>query len=72
MLMAATGERWTTSNEIIGRKRRLAVPIDDSVVTKMLAMARDLTSLVREDGPPAAERRSICASCSYRRLCWSP
>lgn len=70
LLMAATGQRWTASNEIIGRKRRLAVSIDDEVVGTMLTMARELAQLLREDAAPPAERQPICATCSYRHLCW--
>lgn len=69
MLMAATGKRWSASNEIIDSRKRIPVPIDVSVIMEMAAMARDLAQLKSEPSPPGAEKIGLCASCSYRYLC---
>jgi CRISPR-associated exonuclease Cas4 len=69
MLMASTGRRWSASNEILGSRKRIEVPVNLDGILRMLAMARDLASLRAEEAAPPATKKSICASCSYRFLC---
>jgi CRISPR-associated exonuclease Cas4 len=69
MLMASTGRRWSASNEILGSRKRIPVPIDLDGIIRMIAMARELALLKGEEAAPPADMRPICASCSYRFLC---
>ena len=69
MLMAATGQRWSAVNEIIGGRKRLPVPIDLSYIREMVDMAERLGEMSAEPMTPSAVRKPICASCSYRFLC---
>lgn len=69
MLMAATSRRWSASNEIIGSRKRIPVPIDVDVIRDMVTMAEDLARLKSETSPPGAEKNGLCPACSYRFLC---
>lgn len=69
MLMAATGTRWSAANEIIGGRKRIAVEIGLDSIEEMVVMAARLVRMRSEPLPPAAPRKPICASCSYRFLC---
>jgi CRISPR-associated exonuclease Cas4 len=59
MLWAADGRPWSAMTDILPSKRSRLVPID----------AEDLQQLKRESVPPKADRKPICAACSYRFLC---
>jgi CRISPR/Cas system-associated exonuclease Cas4 (RecB family) len=69
MLMAATGEVWEAVTDILPERRHRPVPIDETVLERMLAIAIDLAAVAREQTPPCAERKRICRACSYRFLC---
>jgi CRISPR-associated exonuclease Cas4 len=69
MLCAATGRAWSAGNEIIGKKKMIDVSVTTDDADEMIRMARDLSEIARTETPPAAERKGICASCSYRHLC---
>lgn len=69
MLMAATGERWSAANEIIGGRKHIAVEIGLASIVEMVAMAERLVRMRSDPLPPEAPRKPICASCSYRFLC---
>jgi CRISPR-associated exonuclease Cas4 len=69
MLSAATGTAWDATTDILPERRRRPVPIDDALLDRMLESAEELASLTGEPDPPAAVRKPICESCSYRFLC---
>ena len=69
LLMAASGQRWTAANEIIGHRKRLTVSIELEHIQVMLSMAERLANLTGQKLPPPASRKAICDSCSYRFLC---
>ena len=69
LLAAATGERWRAKNEILSQRRHRPVAIDDDTIDNMLALARRAASLFEQEYAPAASRKPICGSCSYRYLC---
>ncbi len=69
MLSAATGEPWSASNEIIGKKKALDVSVTLGDAREMIGLAQRLEVISGMETPPEAERKPICASCSYRHLC---
>ncbi len=69
MLMAATGQRWSAANEIIGGRKRIPVKVELESIVEMVNMAERLLTLKADPLPPVAHQKPICASCSYRFLC---
>ena len=69
MLSAATGQAWSARNEIIGKKKMLEVSVTPNDAEDMVRMAHHLEGLSNKETPPMADRKPICASCSYRFLC---
>ena len=69
MLSAATGERWLAANDILAEKRNRQVIVDDLMIDRMLALAQQAATLVKQEDTPEAVRKPICDSCSYRFLC---
>lgn len=69
ILSAATAKPWAAANEIIGKKKMIEVSLSPEDAAQMIGMAYRLGELEQLATPPAAERKPICASCSYRFLC---
>ncbi len=69
MLSAATGSGWSAANEIIGKKKVLKVSLLLEDAQLMIDLARRLGDISEMKVAPAAARRPICDSCSYRHLC---
>ena len=69
MLTYATGRRWRAANDILSQRRQRQVVVDELTIDRMLALARQAAALVEREDVPAAERKPICDSCSYRFLC---
>ncbi|MCG5525952.1 Dna2/Cas4 domain-containing protein [Ectothiorhodospira haloalkaliphila] len=69
LLMAATGQRWSAANEIIGGRKQLTVAIARHHIQAMVVMAEQLAVLADSNLPPPATRKPVCNTCSYRFLC---
>lgn len=69
MLMAATRQRWSAANEIIGGRKQIPVEVGLVSIIEMVSMAEQLVRLRDVRQAPAAVLKPICRSCSYRFLC---
>lgn len=72
MLTAATGREWQAATHLLRQKRNRLVPIGPERLNRLWRSALQLRGLHdAEASAPAARRIPLCASCSYRHLCWS-
>lgn len=69
MLWRATGHPWTAATHIVASKRTRDVPLTEEFLVQLLDDARRLAALSGRETPPEADRKPICAACSYRFLC---